>query len=68
MRRGCRAGKEPAPAVAATPTAPYSIRAASRRPEDDMPIERALAFIAENRTGMVILVVVMLITLLVRRR
>ena len=33
-----------------------------------MPFEQALAFIAENRTGMVILVVVMLLTMLVRRR
>jgi hypothetical protein len=33
-----------------------------------MPFEQALAFIAEHRTGMVILVVVMMLTLLNRRR
>jgi len=33
-----------------------------------MPFENALAFIAEHRTGMVILVVVLFLTMLARRR
>jgi hypothetical protein len=47
---------------------PYSFPAATCRAERDVLIEPALAWIAEHRTGMIILVVVMLVTIWARRR